>query len=457
MTFVNYFTPIAEKLGYDVIQKASNDENELFKTCYVEYSSSPGSLYTSVVIRFVDLTTGLKIMETEGSYGMGWDYAGDLKGAIRAALYDAKYSGFSEVAFQRNISDRKKPLPKINLSEKQFKAMRLIHKIEGIWNDDEGHYRVAIMKDTSGVFGDFVGFVLSTDKTLWQAGEVKMKFMESSSSRFFIGKYTMGDKSDVNATFDLTNDVLLKISTKGTNGQNYDFSYLRMFPKFGESNTQPIPNETNVIATGTGFLISNDGMFVTNYHVIEGAREVKAYFPFLDKELIASVIMNDKINDISLLKINEFEEINFNIESLPYGFGKASDVKLGDEIYTIGYPIQDVLGTTPKYTTGVISSKNGLDNDPRCFQISAQIQPGSSGSPLFDQYGNIIGIVVATLNADYLYRSHNSLPQDVNYAIKYDYINNIIDMLPTRISTKSIVDKNADNVAKCIIIVRSSN
>jgi serine protease Do len=73
------------------------------------------------------------------------------------------------------------------------------------------------------------------------------------------------------------------------------------------------------------------------------------------------------------------------------------------------------------------------------MQISNPIQPGNSGGPLFNTNGEIVGIVVSTLNAKYFYENADIIPQNVNFAIKSDYLLNLITMLPEE---KEIRDRN---------------
>ena len=102
---------------------------------------------------------------------------------------------------------------------------------------------------------------------------------------------------------------------------------------------------------------------------------------------------------------------------MPFQLVTAEDVTLGGHVSTIGYPLNSLLGSSPKFSEGMIAAKSGIQDDPRWFQISAAIQPRSSGSPLFDSEGNIIGIVVATLDAAKAFQLTSAIPQNVNWAV----------------------------------------
>ena len=87
-------------------------------------------------------------------------------------------------------------------------------------------------------------------------------------------------------------------------------------------------------------------------------------------------------------------------------------------------------GYSPKLTKGIINSLSGVKDDPRNFQISVPLQPGNSGGPLVDQYGNVVGVVVARLSALKLLRETGALPQNVNYAVKVSYATAFLEALP---------------------------
>jgi serine protease Do len=94
---------------------------------------------------------------------------------------------------------------------------------------------------------------------------------------------------------------------------------------------------------------------------------------------------------------------------------------LGEELYTLGFPLGDLLGAGHKVATGVLSSATGIEDDPRLFQISVPTQPGNSGGPVLNERGEVVGILASTLSVDYLYRKQGHIPQNVNFAIKSDY------------------------------------
>jgi TPR repeat protein len=164
-------------------------------------------------------------------------------------------------------------------------------------------------------------------------------------------------------------------------------------------------------ATGTGVFITNDGAILTAAHVVKGARAIKVVTQQGIK--VATVTSIDIANDVALLHCDG------TFQAVP--IKDSGSIKLGQSVFTIGFPDVQLQGFSPKMTRGEISSETGIQDDPRDWQISVPVQPGNSGGPLFDEEGNVIGIVVAKLDAAITAKVTGALPEDVNYAVKSSY------------------------------------
>jgi S1-C subfamily serine protease len=173
-------------------------------------------------------------------------------------------------------------------------------------------------------------------------------------------------------------------------------------------------------SSGTGFGISSNGIIVTNYHVIDNATSIKVrgVNSNFNKTYRAKVLVSDKNNDLALIQIDDY---NFtSLAPIPYTI-KTSLAGVGENIFVLGYPLRATMGDEIKLTNGIISSKSGFQGEINSYQISAPIQPGNSGGPLFDNQGNLIGII----NAKHVGA------ENASYAIKASYLTNLIDLLPT--------------------------
>ena len=179
--------------------------------------------------------------------------------------------------------------------------------------------------------------------------------------------------------------------------------------------------------SGTGFALQN-GYIVTNYHVIKNAKtiSVQGVSSNFQEKYNVTVIATDKYNDLALLQISDNRFNGFG--AIPYNV-KTSVSEVGEEVFVLGYPLTSTMGDEIKLTTGIISSKTGFQGDVSLYQISAPIQPGNSGGPLFDKNGNLIGIVNA---------KHEGA-ENVGYAIKTSYLKNLIE---SSISTSILPNNN---------------
>ena len=165
-------------------------------------------------------------------------------------------------------------------------------------------------------------------------------------------------------------------------------------------------------STGTGFFVTNEGHILTNFHVVEDSQDITIVVN--NKELAGKLLVADQGNDVALLKVDT--------DSIPlYVVPKLNTMK-GEEVFTLGYPLIAIQGQEQKATFGRVNALSGIKGDIKFLQIDLPIQPGNSGSPLINKNGEVIGVVTATLNQLNILRASGSLPQNVNYAVKSDYL-----------------------------------
>ena len=160
---------------------------------------------------------------------------------------------------------------------------------------------------------------------------------------------------------------------------------------------------TTSAASGSGFVLTQDGYIVTNYHVIEDAAKdssVSIEVSFADgKQYTAKLVGGEQDNDVAVLKI-EASDLT------PVKLGDSDQLVVGEGVYTIGNPLGEL---TYSLTDGLVSALDRLitttSTNPstgaaetttlNVLQTNCDINPGNSGGPLFDSYGNVVGIVTA--------------------------------------------------------------
>ena len=179
-------------------------------------------------------------------------------------------------------------------------------------------------------------------------------------------------------------------------------------------------NLKEAIATGTGFFVTTNGYLLTAWHVVSKANKVKVCVN--GKTLEARVVRSDTANDVALLKVDGAFSA---LAVMP-----SRSVKLGADVFTVGFPNIGLQGAAPKLTKGNVGALSGIQDDPRAFQISVPVQPGNSGGPLLDSAGNVVGVVVSQLDAVKTAEITGSLPQGVNYAVKSAYVQPLLDAIP---------------------------
>ena len=156
-----------------------------------------------------------------------------------------------------------------------------------------------------------------------------------------------------------------------------------MFKEFGT------PQTRKSSALGSGFIIDEKGIVITNNHVIQGAEDIVVRVGG-DKEYKATIIGQDPLSDIAVLQIDSKEKF------IPVSFGDSDKARIGDWVIAIGNPFG--LGGT--VTAGIISARNrsiGLSRYEDYIQTDASINSGNSGGPLFDMNGDVVGINTAIL------------------------------------------------------------
>jgi S1-C subfamily serine protease len=183
------------------------------------------------------------------------------------------------------------------------------------------------------------------------------------------------------------------------------------------------PSDTKPTRTfdqaGTGFVVSSNGHTVTNQHVVDGCvGDIQGNLTG-EAPVKLRLVSSDETNDLALLQApGSFKEV---------ATIKDKAVHSGDDVVAIGFPYHGLLTSDFTVTTGIVSSLSGIFNDTRFLQISAAVQPGNSGGPLFASSGEVVGVVAQKLNALKVAKATGSIPENINFAIKTGALRDFLD------------------------------
>lgn len=339
--------------------------------------------------------------------------------------------------YSYNESMSPKPIyPSANINNKICRAHLdsiSLMSIEGIYKGLDSKYKLYIVRNDD--FGYNV-YYLGDKYYLWHEGDMKAKIEPTAINGLYSGIWIKRDKI---STWDILVSYDNGILNVSSNEKENDDKYVKLYPNdkitlSPSVKKNPIsPDKLKLSGTGSGFMIDNNGVIGTNYHVIKGARAIKVTFTdgVEQTEYDAKVLLSDKDNDVALVQITDTV---MKYSSTPYAFKNNADV--GEDVFTIGFPLTDSMGENFKVTNGIISAVTGVEDDVRTYQITVPVQPGNSGGALFNSKGYIVGITTSRLNEEYV----KEKIENVNYAIKISYLLSLYHMLPKRVNITEIPD-----------------
>jgi serine protease Do len=181
----------------------------------------------------------------------------------------------------------------------------------------------------------------------------------------------------------------------------------------------PIPFQTEGFSLGSGFLINTHGFILTNAHVVFNATDIQVVFSGRREEASATIVGMDRLTDTALLRI----ETGFPLTPLP--LGDSDDLSVGEMVIAVGNP----LGLNHSVTSGLVSAKERVVPAPQTqlldvLQTDSAINPGSSGGPLLNLRGEVVGINTALI----------SDAQSIGFAVP---INTVKDVMPLLIVNRT--------------------
>ena len=243
------------------------------------------------------------------------------------------------------------------------------------------------------------------------------------------GAVALANRSQKASTASGTSTVLESDRTATTNVQTQKvqagdtMSVADIYNTYSNSVVCIQVSTSNGTGAGTGFVITEDGYIVTCYHVIDGATDIAVTFPD-STSYAATLVGGDADNDVAVLKIDASG-------LTPVVLGDSAQLEVGDTVTAIGNALGTLANTT---TTGVVSALDRAitmsdGSVINVLQTDCTINSGNSGGPLFNQYGEVIGIVNAKYSSSG-YSSGTATIEGIGFAIPYaDVSGKIADLM----------------------------
>jgi hypothetical protein len=210
-------------------------------------------------------------------------------------------------------------------------------------------------------------------------------------------------------------------------GRHLDISAIAREAKGSVVSIVMSDKEGHPITQGSGFLISNDGRIVTNYHVIKSGSSAVIKLPDGASFPVEGVLASDKHRDVAIIKVH-----GSNFRTLV--LGDSARLQVGEEVVAIGNP----LSLESTVSNGIVSAFRTDENEGGKFvQITAPISPGSSGGPLFNMAGEVVGITTAGLRGG----------ENLNFAIPIDDVKHLTT-LPRLAEARTFPDEAEDDASE---------
>lgn len=279
--------------------------------------------------------------------------------------------------------------------------------VEGIYksidNDEGFDYEVVFFKSDMEK-REYHGYLLSTTDNDLEEGAVIFTLEQTAQKNLFFNRYQTKKGDAFTNKLATLNGALLTMGIK---------SFIKMYPtEGGNQSYQEINPMVDWESSGSGVLIDNNGFIATNNHVIKGAKKISVAFQNDNIDYTASIISQNELDDVALIKITD-ERFEKKLEPIKWN----TNFKLGQTVFTLGYPISNKMSDNVKVVDGIVSGMNGKNGVKNFFQTTLPVWYGNSGGPCFNDKGEILGLATQILidrekkvdNVAYITKSQNIL------------------------------------------------
>ncbi len=437
LAFKELLSKLFQKEGLTVLQDYSATDNlssdKRLQVLMLSFGFNYDRRQASASLVMYDVT-GSKVFSSTGKEWGGQTPQDCVPSALKSAFAEFKkrYSGFDPnlaSTYAEELKEKFKNWETVDINETTLrdyfdKNISTLDPIEGIWMLDRPgwpHKKTGILKNIGLAGRDFIGVRLEPLGNVLKVGSIVTGFQKTASGKGYITTFYNldGSKQVLNSIVDANGTLVICLTNTDT-GKATPMNYIKIYPQNVTISSEQKTTPPQVTSQGTGFAVSSDGLIVTAYHVIEGAQTIKVYSS-KDSFVMAQILHSDPMNDLAILKIEKPTSSFLKVAPM-------RSVKTGDRVFTIGFPMSSLLGEEAKYTEGVVSSLSGMKGASSFLQITVPVQPGNSGGALVNEEGDVVGIITSTVAILPFIKESGALPQNVNWAVKADYLRPLIEL-----------------------------
>ena len=293
---------------------------------------------------------------------------------------------------------------------KQYLSGRKLDLIEGVWADNYGTialytksgngYQIIRVRHHTQQIGDRAGYLTKGSENYYYGDGLA-----------YSGSY--GSKCSLTMTVGLREGSWACDEIRASLYRLWPNDIVAYNSKFEKKKNADKAKDKNKVqaSSGTAFFVTKKGHVITNYHVVEGCMN-KSKIIYKDIKYEAKLLAKDKYLDLALLKTELDNEHYISITN-------KRPRKL-QRIIAAGYPLGKALSDDLKFTSCIISSLKGLEDDSTRIQVDAALNPGNSGGPIVDEKtGELIAVAVSGLDKE--------ITESINFGIKAGSVKNFLD------------------------------
>ena len=184
-----------------------------------------------------------------------------------------------------------------------------------------------------------------------------------------------------------------------------------------------------ITSQGTAFAVRPDGTFLTAFHIVKDAKTITVTCPG-EGAFLATAACAARQTDLAIIRAGRPTPRYLSI-------ARPKTLRVGDHVFTVGFPATNFLGTEPKFTDGSVSALSGPGEEATLIQITVPVQPGNSGGPLLNDEGQVVGVVTSTAAVQAFLEETGTLPQNINWSVKSEYATPLFELPDSQPSVTS--------------------